>query len=101
MPCGLAYAALALLDQDTGPVQAPVVMVPARRWWQRHRDWAAGAAAGLVGSLVVFALLGPLRAHLDRLARRPARSPPADSVGLAGGHGRTSTFRRLRSSMAL
>ncbi|MEV6613164.1 hypothetical protein AB0N31_04620 [Streptomyces sp. NPDC051051] len=66
--CVLAYAALTLLGQDTGPVQAPVVMVLARWWWERHRDWAAGAAAGLAGSLVVFVLLGPLRAHLDRLA---------------------------------
>lgn len=79
--CGLAYAALAPLDQGTGPVQAPVVMMPARWWWERHRDGAAGAAAGLAGSLVVFVPLGPLRAHLDR----PAADSPATCAGAATG----------------
>lgn len=75
--CAVAYAILSILDQPTLPIAAPVVMLLARWFWDRHRHWAAGAAAALGGSAVVFVLTDLARPHWDRIA--------ADALATAAG----------------
>ncbi|MFD9006986.1 hypothetical protein ACFV0T_39640 [Streptomyces sp. NPDC059582] len=75
--CGVAYSILNVLDEPTLPIAAPVVMLLVRWFWDRHRHWAAGAAATFAGSAVVFVLTDLARPHWDRIA--------VDALGTAAG----------------
>ncbi|MFB6838090.1 hypothetical protein [Streptomyces sp. NPDC056361] len=80
--CAVAYAVLNLLDQPTLPIAAPVVMLLARWFWDRHRHWAAGAAAAFAGSVVVFVLADLTRPHWHRITADALATAAATTVAL-------------------
>ncbi|WP_328752767.1 hypothetical protein OHT57_45030 [Streptomyces sp. NBC_00285] len=77
MVCAVAWGILSLLDGTGFHVAFPVVVILANWFWNRHRYWAAAAAAACAGSVVVFVLTDLARSHLDRIA--------ADTLATAGG----------------
>ncbi|WP_392749605.1 hypothetical protein [Streptomyces sp. LN590] len=81
--CTVAYAILNLIDQPTLPIAAPVVMLLARWFWDRHRHRAAGAAAAFAGSAVVFVLTDLARLHWDRIAADALTTAAGATVALA------------------
>ena len=64
-------------DSDGLPVAAPVVILLARWFWERHRYRAAGAAAAIAGCAGVGVLIDLTRPHLGRM--------PADALSTAVG----------------
>ncbi|MFI2371640.1 hypothetical protein [Streptomyces sp. NPDC018833] len=80
--CAVAYAILKLLDQPTLPIAAPVVMLLARWFWDRHRNWAAGAAAAFAGSAVAFVLTDVVRLQWDRIAADALTTTAGATVAL-------------------
>ncbi|MGW2841104.1 hypothetical protein ACWCWD_25330 [Streptomyces sp. NPDC001493] len=79
----MAYAIRNLLDRSTPPIAAPVVMLLARWFWDRHRHWAAGTAAAFAGSAVVFVLTDLARLHGDRIAADALTTAAGATVALA------------------
>ncbi|MFD1662986.1 hypothetical protein ACFSL4_33670 [Streptomyces caeni] len=75
--CGLAFLVLAASDEPGVPVGAPVVMFLAQWFWTRHRHWAAGALAALLGCGTAFLLTDALHLGHDRLT--------ADTVAVEAG----------------
>ncbi|MCX4738993.1 hypothetical protein [Streptomyces antibioticus] len=80
--CGVVWAVLALLGEYQLPVAAPVVMLLVQWFWDRHRHWGAGVAAGLSGAAVVFVLVDGLRPHLDRLTADALATEAGAAVAL-------------------
>ncbi|MER5215447.1 hypothetical protein ABT063_34130 [Streptomyces sp. NPDC002838] len=80
---GLGYGVLAALDEPQLSV-APLIGLGLVQWfWARDRSWPAAVAAGLVGAVVLFALVDVLRPELGRYVVDALSTGAAATVSVA------------------